>query len=64
MWVDQRIHAGETEIICEHENAKEKTETDGNVIRKSNRVKQKPCIFTYPELGNPLVSIVDNQSLC
>ncbi len=53
------------QIICEHENAKEKTENDGNVIRKSNRVRQKPCIFTYPELGNPLVSIVQSlfQSL-
>ncbi len=64
-WVDQRIPARETEIICEHETAKEKKETNGNTIRKSNRVRQRPRIFTYPELGNPLVSIVQSlfQSL-
>lgn len=63
--VDQRIPAEETETVCEHETAKEQIEKDGNVIRKSNRVRQKTQIFTYPELGNPLVSIVQSlfQSL-
>lgn len=62
---DQSIPVKETEKVCEHESAQEQNENDGNFIRKSNRVRQKPRVFTYPELGNPLVSIVQSlfQSL-
>lgn len=62
---DQSIPVKETEKVCEHESAQERNENDGNFIRKSNRVRQKPRVFTYPELGNPLVSIVQSlfQSL-
>lgn len=62
-FTNQSIPVEQTERVCEHETAKE--QNDENFIRKSNRVRQKPKKFTYPELGNPLISIVQSlfQSL-
>lgn len=54
MAADQSIPVDETER-CGHKTAKEQNEIDGSFIRKSKRLREKPQLFTYPELGNPLV---------
>lgn len=70
-------HNGES-FILESSSAKKKlideetndAEKDEIELRRSARHREKPNILTYPELGNPLVTIVQsllqglNVALC
>ncbi|XP_073721028.1 uncharacterized protein [Misgurnus anguillicaudatus] len=33
---------------------------DGNELRRSTRIREKPKVLTYPKLGNPLITIVQS----
>ncbi|ROL28511.1 hypothetical protein DPX16_1671 [Anabarilius grahami] len=55
---------GDRRNPAESETPEEDTESDeceaGSRLRKSKRVRQKSKRLTYPELGNPMISIIQS----